>query len=161
MLLRRWGIVFRRLLDRETNVPLWRDLVRVYRRMEAQGRIRGGRFVAGASGEQFALPEAVAEMRAARREQRDGAFVTIGAADPLNLTGIVLPGERVPAVATNRIAFRDGVPVAVLEGSQFRMLGELSAEEERSVRAALVRKGVAPELRSYLRMSSARGRQRA
>jgi ATP-dependent Lhr-like helicase len=100
-------------------------------------------------------------MRAARREQRDGAFVAIGAADPLNLTGIVLPGERVPAVATNRIAFRDGVPVAVLEGSQFRMLGELSAEEERSVRAALVRKGVAPELRSYLRMSSARGRQRA
>jgi ATP-dependent Lhr-like helicase len=160
-MLRRYGVVFRRLLEREPAAPSWRDLVRVYRRLEARGEIRGGRFVAGPSGEQFALPEAVTELRAVRRQEKSGAIIGIGAADPLNLTGIVLQGERIAAVARNRIAFRDGVPLAVLEGNEFRTLITLSAEEERAARAALVRSGVPPILRAYLKTGSARRRARA
>src|SRR5437763_13002796 len=97
-LLRRYGVVFRRLLARETIATPWRDLVRVYRRLEARGEIRGGRFVSGMSGEQFALPEAVERMREVRRGAHDGLYVTISAADPLNLTGVVTTGERVRAI---------------------------------------------------------------
>src|SRR5206468_5785014 len=92
---RRYGIVFRRVIAREANVGPWRDLARVYRRLEARGEIRGGRFVSGMSGEQFALDEAVARMRELRRTAASGRFITISAADPLNLAGIVTAGDRV------------------------------------------------------------------
>ncbi len=109
--LRRYGVVFRDLLARETAPPPWRELLRVYRSLEARGAIRGGRFVAGFTGEQFALPEAVDALRAVRRAPREGAErIEVSAADPLNLVGILTPGARVPAVLGNRVAFVDGVP---------------------------------------------------
>src|SRR5205807_4790736 len=101
-LLRRYGIVFRRLLAREATAAPWRELTRVYRRLEARGEIRGGRFVSGMSGEQFALGDAVDRLREIRRSAPDGQCLVISAADPLNLAGIVSAGERVRAVAATR-----------------------------------------------------------
>jgi ATP-dependent Lhr-like helicase len=109
--LRRYGVVFRDLLARESGPPPWRELLRVYRTAEARGAIRGGRFVAGFTGEQFALPEAVDALRAARRAPREGAErIDVSAADPLNLVGILTPGARVAAVLGNRVAYVDGLP---------------------------------------------------
>src|SRR5439155_1411195 len=115
-LLRRYGVVFRRVVTRETLLAPWRDLLRVYRRLEARGEVRGGRFVGGFSGEQYALPEAVGLLRSVRRQETSGALVTLSGADPLNLVGIITPGDPLPALATNRVLYRDGIPVAVKEG---------------------------------------------
>src|SRR5262249_50363007 len=105
-LLRRYGVVFWRLIEREAAwLPPWRDLLRVYRRLESRGEIRGGRFVAGFSGEQFALPDAVAMLRKVRREQHDGEWVSLSGADPLNLIGIITPGPRLPALTGNRLLY--------------------------------------------------------
>ena len=147
--LRRYGVVFRRLLTREGSAPPWRDLVRIYRRMEARGEIRGGRFVAGFQGEQFALPEAVGRLRKIRR-QEDDALVSLSAADPLNLVGIVTPGGRVPAIADNRVLFQSGVPVAVREAGEVRFLVEEDAAVRWQLQRALVRRSVPPQLRAYL-----------
>ena len=123
-LLRRYGIVFRRVLAREPAGVPWRELAQVYRRLEARGEIRGGRFVSGMSGEQFALPDAVDRLREVRRSAPDDRLVTISAADPLNLTGIVTPGDRIRAAAGNRVVYRNGVPLAAMEGDMLRTLGE-------------------------------------
>jgi ATP-dependent Lhr-like helicase len=149
-LLRRYGVVFKRLLAREPNPPAWRDLLMVYRRLEARGEIRGGRFVAGMSGEQFALPEAVAQLRAIRRSERNGKLISLGAADPLNLTGIVTPGERTPAQGGNRILYRDGAPVAALDAGMIRSLGASTEELTTEQAQALVRKPITPALRARL-----------
>ncbi len=109
-LLARWGVVFRDLLVRETFSVPWREVLWALRRMEARGTIRGGRFVNGFSGEQYALPEAVDALRAGRKRERSGETITVSAADPLNLVGIVLPGARIPAVASNSVTYVDGVP---------------------------------------------------
>jgi ATP-dependent Lhr-like helicase len=109
-LLARWGVVFRDLMAREQLSVPWRDLLFAMRRLEARGLVRGGRFVTGFPGEQFALPEAVDELRKVHKRQPDGTRVTISAADPLNLAGIVTPGPRVPAVRTTRLTLVDGVP---------------------------------------------------
>jgi len=135
--LRRYGVVFRRLVAREPNAAPWRELSRVYRRLEARGEIRGGRFVSGMSGEQFALAEAVDRLRELRREGPDGRLVIINAVDPLNLTGILTASERVRAVATNRIAYRDGVPVSVMEGDYLRPLADIDATIAMEAAAAL------------------------
>jgi ATP-dependent Lhr-like helicase len=111
MLLHRYGIVFRELLTRETILPKWRELLITLRRLEDRGAIRGGRFVSGFLGEQFALPVAVESLRAKRKQSPSGEVTTISAADPLNLIGIVVPGERVPANSGKVVAFRDGVAV--------------------------------------------------
>ena len=124
-LLRRYGVVFHRLLLREANKVPWRELVRVYRRLEARGEIRGGRFVAGFSGEQYALPEAVQQLRAIRRTKAQGSVTTINGADPLNLVGIVIPGQRVPALTSHRVLFRDGVPIAVKIGGKVSQLDQM------------------------------------
>ena len=124
-LLRRYGVVFRRLLAREASGVPWRELARVYRLLEARGDIRGGRFVSGMSGEQFALPDAVERLREVRRSGADGRLVTISGADPLNLTGIVTPGDRIRASAASRIVYRNGVPVAAMEGDMLRTLADL------------------------------------
>ena len=138
-LLRRYGVVFRRLLARETNAATWRELARVYRRLEARGEIRSGRFVTGMSGEQFALPDAVARLREGRRMQPDGGLLTLSAADPLNLTGIVTSGERIRTAGRNRILYRDGAPIAALEGDFVRELApidpRLLADASRALRA--------------------------
>ena len=121
-LLRRYGVVCRRLLAREANLAPWRELTRVYRRLEARGEIRGGRFVSGLSGEQFALGEAITRLREIRRTAPDGRCLVISAADPLNLAGIVTAGDRVRAMTASRIAYRDGVPLAAMEGDYVRPL---------------------------------------
>jgi ATP-dependent Lhr-like helicase len=108
--IKRYGVVFRDLLARETHAPPWRDLLRVYRRLEMRGELRGGRFVAGFVGEQFAAPEAVEALRAVRKEPRRGEVVRLSACDPLNLVGILTPGPRVPATLANSVVFVDGVP---------------------------------------------------
>jgi len=117
MLLKRYGVVFRDLLVRESNLPKWRELQLAFRRLEARGEIRGGRFVDGFLGEQFALPVAVESLRATRKMPPTGEMVTISAADPLNLVGVVVPGERVPAISGRSVTYRDGV-AAALESPQ-------------------------------------------
>jgi ATP-dependent Lhr-like helicase len=134
-LLSRYGVVFHRLLERESGLPPWRDLLYCFRRLEARGEIRGGRFVAGFSGEQYALPEAVQQLRAIRRKSAPGHFATLSAADPLNLAGILTPGRRVTAIASNRILYRDGLPIAAQEGGELFEL-HASADEFRSEIAA-------------------------
>ena len=121
-LLRRYGVVVRRLLARETNVVTWRELTGVYRRLEARGEVRGGRFVSGLSGEQFALPEAVEQLREVRRRRHDGEPIIISTADPLNLAGVVTAGDRLRAAGRNRVAYVDGVPIAALEGEAIKTL---------------------------------------
>ena len=136
-LLKRYGVVFRTLLQRESQLPPWRDLVRVYRRLEARGEIRGGRFVAGFGGEQFAAPDAVGRLRAVRKMEKAEEMVVLGAADPLNLVGILTPEARVPAVHSNRVLFRDGLPIAAFEGGEVRRLAasELGDEQLHSLLA--------------------------
>lgn len=137
-LLRRYGVVFWRLLVREADwLPPWRDLLRVYHRLEARGEIRGGRFVAGVPGEQFALPEAVGLLREVRKRAADGEMIAISAVDPLNQVGTLLPGERVPAVAGNRILYRDGVPLALLIAGKPELLAELDEDDQRRARQLL------------------------
>jgi ATP-dependent Lhr-like helicase len=109
-LLARWGVVFRDLLVRETFTVPWREVLWALRRMEARGTIRGGRFVTGFSGEQYAVPEAVDALRAVRKQERTSESLTLSGADPLNLVGVVLPGGRVPALMTNSVTYVDGVP---------------------------------------------------
>jgi ATP-dependent Lhr-like helicase len=139
-LLRRYGVVFWRLLEREAGrLPPWRDLVRVYRRLESRGEIRGGRFVAGFTGEQFALPEAVGLLREVRRKPPDGGWVSVCGADPLNLVGVLTPGQRLPGLAGNRLLFRDGLPVAQLAAGEVQWLASLADAGEWEARNALLR----------------------
>jgi ATP-dependent Lhr-like helicase len=152
-LLQRYGVVFRKLLDRESiNVP-WRDLLRVYRRLEARGEIRGGRFVGGFSGEQFATAEAVQLLRSIRRAPSESSLVSINAADPLNLIGVITPGSRLSPAASNRILYRDGVPIAVLEAKEIRFLADMSPADQWQARNALLRRHVPPKVRTYLNQS--------
>ena len=126
VLLRRYGVVFWRLLAREADwLPPWRELLRVYHRLEARGEIRGGRFVAGVAGEQFALPEAVGLLREVRKRPLTGEMLAVSAVDPLNQLGTLLPGSKVPALAANRILYRDGTPLAVLVAGKPQWLIEL------------------------------------
>jgi ATP-dependent Lhr-like helicase len=115
MLLRRYGIVIRDLLARESNLPPWRELRMAFRRLEDRGEIRGGRFVDGFLGEQFALPVAVESVRGMRGLPLGGEAVTLSAADPLNLIGILVPGERVPAISGRTVSYRDGIAVSASE----------------------------------------------
>ncbi|MBB6188083.1 DEAD/DEAH box helicase [Rhodanobacter sp. MP7CTX1] len=139
-LLRRYGVVFWKLLEREAPwLPSWRELLRVYHRLEARGEIRGGRFVEGLVGEQFALPEAIAPLRAVRQRADDGELVCLSGCDPLNLVGTVLVGDKVPALAGSRVLYRDGVPVAALIAGKFAPLIELSGAEIQTAKHALLR----------------------
>ena len=136
-LLRRYGVIFHKLTVRETGLPQWRELLRVYRRLEARGEIRGGRFVAGFSGEQYALPEAVEGLRATRRKPPDGRLIAVSGADPLNLVGITAPGDRVPAVSGNRVLYRDGVPIVARVAGAVRYLQQAPQHQRPEVLAAL------------------------
>jgi ATP-dependent Lhr-like helicase len=123
VLLQRYGVVFRELLARESMLPRWRDLLITFRRLEDRGEIRGGRFVSGFIGEQFALPIAVDSLRAMKNLPPSGETLTISAADPLNLAGIIVPGERVPAISGKYVSFRDGVLVETPEPQPLTMVG--------------------------------------
>ncbi|HEY3644320.1 MAG TPA: ATP-dependent DNA helicase, partial [Gammaproteobacteria bacterium] len=144
VLLRRYGVVFRKVLERESALPPWRDLLYIYRRLEARGEVRGGRFVDGFAGEQFALPEAVGALREVRRRQKLGELVSVSAADALNLVGIITPGQRVPIMGENRVLYRDGEPVAIQVAEEVKFLGEVSPEQEWELRNSLVRRRQMP-----------------
>jgi ATP-dependent Lhr-like helicase len=154
-LLQRYGVVFRKILDREAITVPWRDLLRVYRRLEARGEIRGGRFVGGFSGEQFASTEAVQLLRSIRRAPAEGTMISLSAADPLNLQGIITPGPRLSQSSTNRVLYRDGMPIAVLEAKELRYLVEMSAADQWQARNALLRRQAPPKVRAYLNQSGA------
>jgi ATP-dependent Lhr-like helicase len=140
VLLRRYGVVCWRLLEREASwLPPWRELLREYQRLEARGEIRGGRFISGVVGQQFALPEAVAALRAVRKRAHDGAMVAVSASDPLNLLGGIVAGDKVPRQPGARLLLRDGIPVATLVAGEFKALVELSSSDEHAARMALLR----------------------
>ncbi|HTD10776.1 MAG TPA: hypothetical protein VK676_01790, partial [Steroidobacteraceae bacterium] len=142
-LLRRWGVVFWRLLAREADwLPPWRDLLMCCRRLEARGEIRGGRFVAGFTGEQYAAPEAIGLLREARRKPREGHYLSLSGADPLNLVGILTPGTRLPSLSGNRLLYRDGVPVALLAGGEVSFLQILAPQEQWQAKNLLLRRNV-------------------
>jgi ATP-dependent Lhr-like helicase len=146
-LLLRYGVVFWRLLEREAPwLPPWRDLLRVYRRLEARGEIRGGRFVAGFSGEQFALPEAIGMLRETRRKPASGDWISLSGADPLNLAGILTPGPKLAALTGNRMLYRDGIPVALLAGGEVQLLETLDTATQWEARKALLRGAVPASL---------------
>jgi ATP-dependent Lhr-like helicase len=127
-LLRRWGVVFRDLLVCETGAPSWYALLQVLRRLEARGEIRGGRFVSGVAGEQFATAESVQQLRLMRDEIPSSDYIVISAADPLNLVGVLTPHERIPRIAGSRIVLRAGVPVSSIHGGEIRNFSNVPAE---------------------------------
>ena len=140
VLLRRYGVVFWRLLEREADwLPSWRELLRTFHRLEARGEIRGGRFVSGLAGEQFALPEAIAVLRGVRRRPLDGSLIVVSGSDPLNLSGSLLPGSKVPALAGNRLLYRDGLPVGALVAGTVQLWPEVDPQDENSLRERLIR----------------------
>jgi ATP-dependent Lhr-like helicase len=153
-LLKRYGVVFRSLLQRETRLPPWRDLVKVYRRLEARGEIRGGRFVKGFGGEQFAAPDAVGRLRAVRKMEAGGELVVLSGADPLNLVGVLTPEPRVAGIHRNRIVLKDGVPIAALEGGELRRLAASELADD-ALKALAARPSHRP-LHPYLRSLSGR-----
>ncbi len=152
-LLKRYGVVCWRLLANEAAwLPPWRELLRVFHRLEARGEIRGGRFIAGLSGEQFALPDAVASLRAMRQKKPDEQWIAVCGADPLNLVGGVLAGTTVPAVTGSRVLYRDGVPAAKLVAGEITLLEAMDAKTESMARSKLMR---GPERDAELTAASA------
>ncbi|MDP9089904.1 MAG: DEAD/DEAH box helicase [Pseudomonadota bacterium] len=142
-LLRRWGVIFWKLLTREADwLPPWREILSCCRRLEARGEIRGGRFVAGFSGEQFATAEAIGLLRDMRRKPATEQYVSLSAADPLNLIGILTPGSRLPSLAGNRLLYRDGLPIATLIAGEVQYLQELPPSERWEAQTALLRRHV-------------------
>ncbi|GLQ45145.1 ATP-dependent DNA helicase [Dyella lipolytica] len=140
-LLRRYGVVFWKLLEREAPwLPSWRELLRVYHRLEARGEIRGGRFVDGLVGEQFALPEAIGQLRSVRQRPPEQLRICLSGSDPLNLVGTVLAGDRLPALAGTRVLYEDGVPVAALVANKPQWLIESDLAQQRRWFNALLRR---------------------
>jgi ATP-dependent helicase Lhr and Lhr-like helicase len=140
-LLKRWGVLCWQLSRAEAAwLPPWRELVGCLRRLEARGEIRGGRFIAGLSGEQFALPEAVGALREIRRKPQSGQDVSLSAVDPLNLTGFLTAGPRVPALTANRVLYRDGLPVATLTSGEVRFLVDLDVAQRWQTQTVLIRR---------------------
>jgi ATP-dependent Lhr-like helicase len=148
VLLRRYGVVFRRLLERENFPVTWYELGRIYRRWEARGEIRGGYFVGGISGEQFALPEAIGLLRSIRKRPQSSDMVALSAADPLNLHGVLTPGARIAALTGNRILFFDGLPIAALEAGDIRKLADAPLSDLQIETALKIGK-LRPSLRPY------------
>jgi len=149
-LLRRWGVIFWRLLAREADwLPPWRELLMCLRRLEARGEIRGGRFVAGFTGEQYAAPEAIGLLRDMRHKPHSHSYVSLSGADPLNLVGIVTPGARLPALSSNRLLYRDGVPIALLAGGDVKFLVQLEPKEQWEAQNLLLRRHVPAVLADF------------
>ncbi len=148
--LRRYGILFRVILARESLAPGWSDLLPVLRRMEARGKLRGGRFVASQAGEQFALPEALESLRKMSRRPEPSEWIVINATDPLNLLGIVVPGQKIGAHPNNRILFHSGIPVAYCAGQDVRFLQAVDPAQQWEMQQKLIRNQALSSLRSYL-----------
>ncbi len=149
-LLRRWGVIFWKLLAREAAwLPPWREIQKCCRRLEARGEIRGGRFVAGFSGEQYAAPESVALLREVRRRPHDQQLISLSAADPLNLIGIVTPGARLPSLTGNRLLYLDGLPIATYSAGEVQFLEKLEPKREWEARNAVLRRHVPAALEPW------------
>jgi ATP-dependent Lhr-like helicase len=150
--LQRWGVLSRAVIDRESLAPPWRVLLPVLRRMELQGSLRGGRFIAGIGGEQFAEQETVEALRKLNREQQTAArpYYCIAAVDPVNLVNLLLPGRKLPRLAGNRVLYQGGIPVAMLEGGEVHFLRKVASEEQWSLQQMLLKRVYPPALRSYI-----------
>ena len=151
--LHRWGVMFRGLLERESFAPPWRVLLRALRKMELRGTIRGGRFVAGVGGEQFAYPEAVDVLRKFKKQADSSKpkYYSLCAVDPLNLLNLILPNRKLSRLSKNRVLYEDGTPIAVLESGKVSFLKEIEAAQEWNLQQALIKKNFPARLRSYLR----------
>jgi ATP-dependent Lhr-like helicase len=142
-LLRRWGVIFWKLLAREADwLPPWRDMLQCLRRLEARGELRGGRFVAGFSGEQYATPEAVGLLREVRRKPYAQQQLSVSAADPLNLIGILTPGARLASLTGNRLLYCDGLPIATYAAGKVQYLERLEPKEQWEAQTMLLRRHV-------------------
>ena len=139
-LLLRYGVVFRKVLDREEGIPSWRELLYIYRRLEARGDVRGGRFVQGFAGEQFALPEALGLLKDTRKQEKTAVLTILSTADPLNLTGIVTPGDRIASSSSQRLVYRDGVPIAYGARGNINYLQAFDDDYQWLLRCALLGK---------------------
>ena len=151
--LQRWGVVFRALIDKETLAPPWRILLVTLRKMELRGKVRGGRFVAGVGGEQFAFPETVDSLRKFKRSREAAAtapFYCLAATDPANLINLTMPNRKLPRLASNRVLYRGGIPIAVMESGETHFLREVSADEQWQFQQMLTKRVFPPRLRSYL-----------
>lgn len=152
--LERWGVVFKRVLERESAAPPWRVLLMKLRSMELQGSVRGGRFIAGVAGEQFALPDTVTVLRRFAKnqdaEQRSSEYVCVAAADPVNLLGIVLPETRLPKLAKNRVLYKDGLPLAVLANDGVKFLRDVDESEQWQLQQVLTQRDYPARLRAYI-----------
>lgn len=152
--LERWGVVFKRVLERESCAPPWRAVLRVLRSMELQGSVRGGRFIAGLSGEQFALPETVSALRKMANNsdnaERSTEYVSLSASDPVNLLNIVLPDVTLARQAQNRILYKDGIPVAMLSSKEVKFLRELPSDEQWQLQQLLIHREFPARLRAYI-----------
>ncbi len=150
VLLNRYGVLFRKVIEREPYAPAWRDLVRTLRKMEDRGEVRGGRFITGVWGEQFALSEAITLLRSTKKEEKANTLVTISASDPLNLTGIITPGRLISTIFSNRILYRDGVPIAVKEGKEVQFIVAVNEKEKWMLQNQLIQRNISPKLKVYL-----------
>lgn len=151
--LQRWGVLFRSLLDRESYAPPWRVLLRTLRRLELRGIIRGGRFVAGVGGEQFAYSETVDALRKANKVNKTagpGNFYSLSATDPLNLLNLVLPNQKLSRLLTNRVLYRGGVPIAVLETGDVHFLRDVAEDKKWEYQQLLLKQKYPGKLKSYL-----------
>ena len=150
--LNRWGVLFRSIIERELLAPPWRVLLRALRRMELRGTVRGGRFIAGVGGEQFAFQEAVDGLRSMAKEVAAAKprYHSLAASDPLNLLNLILPRRKLAKLLNNRVLFEDGIPIAVVESGEVKFVREVAPERQWALQQALVQKNFPPRLRSYL-----------
>lgn len=149
-LLKRYGVVFRKLVEKEKLLPVWRDLLKQYRKMESRGDIRGGRFIEGLWGEQFALPSAVVSLRSVQKEKSDDEYIAISACDPLNLTGILTSGRKIPSISSNRILYKNGIPVLIKEGKELTFTRNYDEKEKWHLQNILIKRNIQHELKPYL-----------
>jgi len=150
--LQRWGVLFRGLLERELFAPPWRVLLAALRKMELRGTVRGGRFVAGVGGEQYAFPETVDALRKFKKQSTESRqkYHSLSAVDPLNLLNLILPNRKLSRLNKNRVLFENGIPIAVLESDKVSFLKSVDASQEWDLQQALIKKNFPPRLRSYL-----------
>jgi ATP-dependent Lhr-like helicase len=150
--LNRWGVLFRSIIERELLAPPWRVLLRALRRLELRGTVRGGCFIAGVGGEQFAFQEAVDGLRSMAKEVAAAKprYHSLAASDPLNLLNLILPRRKLAKLLNNRVLFEDGIPIAVVESGEVKFLREVAPERQWALQQALVQKNFPPRLRSYL-----------
>ena len=150
--LQRWGVIFRGVLERELFSPPWRVLLTALRKMELRGTIRGGRFVAGVGGEQFAHPETVDVLRKFKKQvnSNNPRYYSLSAVDPLNLLNLISSNRKLSRLSKNRVLYENGIPIAVLESGKVIFLKEIEAAQEWNLQQALIKKNFPARLRSYL-----------